>query len=495
LHRIWAFVAGVPVGILAALASGGSAWLALDLAAAAGGFAMLLLVTVAGRYASPEVERAQLAGAASIGLAAIPAAAGAWLGLLPGARWMLAIVILAIALGLLRAMRGHGPRSSLRHQAAAAGAALAIGALATVAAAGVLAALGARGVDATQTQKRASAAFDVDASVALGPDPGCEAAAAATTEIARGARPEIGGGGAFVWFDALEADGRRQIHRLERATGTDLCFTCGEAGNNRRPRLSPNGSSVVFETDRHVSAFEPTNWELEIASAQAARPGRSRRLTYDPGPDTYGGFAPGGGLVAWSSGSRGAYAVATAGLRSGHGGLLLATPSPLVAGGASWVVPLAWSPDARALVTLRGDPLGVQETSLLDPATGAHRRLEWPGARTVAAGFSADGTRLAVATTRPAAASAALPKALGFLTARIAALGSDEPTRFRVSGVRVGATAAADLDPVALGEHEAWGHPTGIALEPDGRAFLLGQRSAKGDERILRVELRCAERP
>jgi hypothetical protein len=490
LHRIWAFAAGVPVGILAALAWDGGAWLALDLSAVAGGAAMFLAVALAGRFAVPEVERAQLAGAASVGLAALPAAAGAWIGLLPGARWMLAAVVVAIAFALLRAMRGHGPRSAVQ-QFATAGAALAISTFATVALGGALAAFGAGEPSADQTAKRAAGALDMDASVALGPDPQCEAAVANAHPIGSGARPFVSDGGAVVWFDAVESDGRRQVHRLERASGRDVCWTCGEPGNNRRPRLSPNGSSLVFETDRYVSAFEPMNWELELASAQSAHPGRSRRLTYDPGPDTYGGYAPGGGLLLWSSGSRGRYAVATAGLRSGHGGLLLSPANPFAEGGASWIVPLAWSPDARALVALRGDPLGVQETTILDPATGTHRRLAWPDARAVAASFSADGTLVAVATTRPAAATAALPKALGFLTARIAALGSDEPTRFRVSGVRIGAPGADELAPVPLGDHEAWGHPTGIALEPDGRAFVLGQRNATGAERLIRVELRC----
>ena len=493
MHRIWAFAAGVPVGILAALASGGSAWLALDLAAAVGGLAMLVAVTIAGRYAGPEVERAQLAGAASVGLAALPAAAGAWLGLLPGARWMLAAVVVAIALALLRAMRGHGPRSSSQQLATALGA-LALSALATIAVAGALAAFGAPAADAERIAKRATGALDVDAGVALGPDPGCEPVVADARSLASGARPFVSDGGGVVWYDAAESDGRRQVHRLERATGRDVCWTCGEPGNNRRPRLSPNGKSVVFETDRYASAFEPVNWELELAGTLAAQPGRSRRLTYEPGPDTYGGFAPGGALLLWSSGERGRYAVATGGLRSGHGGLLLSPPNPIVPGGASGVVPLAWSPDARALMSLRGDPLGVQMTTLVDPATGGERALGWPDARVVAAAFSADGSRLAVATTRPAAAAAALPKALGFLTARIAALGSDEPTRFRVSGVRIGAPDG-ELAAVPLGEHEAWGHPTGIALEPDGRAFVLGQRTATGAERLLRVELRCQGLP
>jgi hypothetical protein len=51
---------------------------------------------------------------------------------------------------------------------------------------------------------------------------------------------------------------------------------------------------------------------------------------------------------------------------------------------------------------------------------------------------------------------------------------------------------------VPLGEAASFGHPTGIALEPDGRAFVLGQRraSAEGaEERLLRIALRCPRLP
>jgi hypothetical protein len=108
----------------------------------------------------------------------------------------------------------------------------------------------------------------------------------------------------------------------------------------------------------------------------------------------------------------------------------------------------------------------------------------------VAASFSGDGTTLAVATRRPAAAAAAVPSTLGFLVARLAALAPREPARFRGTGVRIGPPWADALAEVALGDVARFGHPTGIALEADGRAFVLGQRHGKV-ERLLRVELRC----
>jgi hypothetical protein len=112
-----------------------------------------------------------------------------------------------------------------------------------------------------------------------------------------------------------------------------------------------------------------------------------------------------------------------------------------------------------------------------------------------AAGFSADGSLLAVATTRPAAAARALPTWLGFAVARVAALAGLEGSRLRGTGLRLGPPWAGELAEVPLGELAAWGAPTGLALEPDGRAALLGLRRADGAERLVRVAFRCGDAP
>jgi hypothetical protein len=247
----------------------------------------------------------------------------------------------------------------------------------------------------------------------------------------------------------------------------------------------------VFETDRHASPREPLNWELHLVQAGGEKPRASRRLTYDPAPDRHGGLDPTGQLLVWSSGAGGGYRVASAPLERGHGGLLLGPVRVLAAGGTAWVAPLAWAPDARTLVVLRGDPIGLQSAQAIDPATGRVEPLSRSGAHVAAASFSADGTTLALATTRPAAAAGALPSALGFAVARIAALGGLEGARLRGTGLRIGPPWADSLDDVPLGEVGRFGAPTGLALEPDGRAVVLGQRSADGRERLLRLALRC----
>lgn len=494
MHRIWGLVAGAPVGVLAAFAAGARSWTALEIGAALGGAALLLAVHLAGRFASPEAERgAHLARGASVGLAALPAAAASWLGLQPGALAALAAVVAVLAVRLGFAMRASGPGGGWIRQLADAALAVVAGAVISLAAAALVAALGGPARGPSGGEGLASYVYGIDAGVALGPDPGCAPEVAAQEVLGSGASPAVGDDGRTVWFEAPGPDGRRQIHRLDRAEGSVRCWTCNEPGNNRRPKLSANGASIVFETDRHRAAFEPVNVELHAFSARAAEPKGSRRLTFDPAPDAFGSLDPGGRALVWSSGRGGRYAVARAALLTGHGGLLLGEPGALVAGGATWVAPLAWSPDARALVVLRGDPFGVQHAFALDPATGRETALSRPEARVVAASFSSDGATLAVATTRPAAASAALPEWLGFLTGRLEALGAAEPARFRGSGVRMGPSDGA-LSEVPLGDVARYGYPTGVALEPDARALVLGQRRAapgRAEERLVRIELRC----
>jgi hypothetical protein len=119
VHRIWAFLAGLPVGLLGALAVRHGAWGALELGALAGGVALALGVWLAGRLASHDDARgAHLARASSVGLAALPASAAAWLGLAPGAGASLAVVLAALALFVIRAMRASGPVGGALRQGA-----------------------------------------------------------------------------------------------------------------------------------------------------------------------------------------------------------------------------------------------------------------------------------------------------------------------------------------------------------------------------------------
>jgi hypothetical protein len=166
----------------------------------------------------------------------------------------------------------------------------------------------------------------------------------------------------------------------------------------------------------------------------------------------------------------------------------------LYAGGSRWAAPLAWAPDARSLVVVRGNPLRPLEAVSIDLATGVRSSVgeDVPGSAT--ASFTADGGWLALPTTTRGRVAGLLPSRLGFLVAPVDALLVRDAPRFRGSGVRTGEPWGAGAE-LALGDVAAWGEPTGIALEPDGRAFVLGQRrrGVNGpEERLLRIELDCA---
>jgi hypothetical protein len=246
----------------------------------------------------------------------------------------------------------------------------------------------------------------------------------------------------------------------------------------------------VFDTDRHAVWDDLANTEVYVVTASGQPGALSRRLTWSRGRDDHAMYDPSGRGIVWTRARERDFAVVRASLRSGHGGLLLGPERTLARGGLRWVAALGWSPDARALVTGRGHALRPLHARRLDPATGAQRDLGDDVAGSVS--FSADGTWMAVATTRPSGAASLVPSRAGFLLARLTPLLRDElPPGRGGSGVRFGPTQG-ELAPVELGRDAAWGEPTGLSLAPDATAFVLGQRRGEGEERLLWVELACA---
>ena len=59
----------------------------------------------------------------------------------------------------------------------------------------------------------------------------------------------------------------------------------------------------------------------------------SRRLSFLRGPDSHPIFGPGPQMVTWSHRESGRYQVVAAGIRSGHGGILLGNLGVLADGG------------------------------------------------------------------------------------------------------------------------------------------------------------------
>lgn len=498
LWRAWSFASGLPLGAFAAIAWAPDTERALarvPWGALAGGAVLVALVSLLARWRDEEPERGRhLAMAASLGWLALPAAAAWWLGFAPGRAGWLALCVAALAVALWRGATAIGPaggpaRGVLRVASAVVGGALAALVIGSAWAA-------ARGSGVPEPAPRlATLVYDLDAAVVTRPLPAC-APEARSVRVLRehGAHPALAPDGRTLWFDAaVPADGgRRQIHRLERGSGEVTCWTCGQPGNNVRPMVGSNGLGLVFDSDRHATWLHPDDTELYLSATNRAM--QARRLTFHPGPDERALLGPDARLLAWSRREGGRWEVATAALRSGHGGLLLGNVGVLAEGGAQWIAPLAWSADARTLVAARGNPFAPLAGFALDPATG--EQVVVGEGLAPAASFVADGGWLAFATTQGGHWGGALPAALGFaLGARATAIETHAPLR---TGTRVWTGPAADpsaAQEIALPEEVArWGEPTGVALEPDGTGFVLGQRRAGAqgvEERLLEVELAC----
>jgi hypothetical protein len=490
LWRIWSVLSGLPIGVLVGLVwlpqadPSQLAWTAL-----AGGAVLGILTSLLARWHDDVPDRpSHLATAASAAWLALPAAATVELGLAPGPGAVVLLVGVVLALSLARGTSSIGAAGGALRWVGWAGGAVLLGGLGFVALGAALAQPGS-GTPAPPS-RWAETVYDLDARVATQPLPDCEPRAAATRVLlARGAHPALSSDGAVLWFDAA-VEGRRQIHRLERATGRVACWTCREPGNNLRP--AHGGGRVVFETDRNADWRHPDDTDIHVIRDRAGpRPPVSRRLTFSSEADSHPLVAERSGILVWSRRSGGRYEVVAASILNGHGGTLLGTVGVLASGGAAWIAPLAWSPDARSLVIARGNPFAPLRAVTLDPATGAQVPL---GDDAVAASFDADGGWMALATAHPGHAAGALPAFLGFLLGPFAeARSGREPIRAGTavwSGASPGPGTSVSLDP----ELESWGEPTGIALDPGGTGFVIGQRrrvSGQVEERLVEVRLAC----
>ncbi len=498
LWRLWSFLSGLPLGGFAAIATSPDTETAAARApwgAAAGGLLLVLITAWLARRRDDDSDRGRhLAMAASAGWLAIPAGVASWLGFAPGPVPWLGACIVVLGLALWRGARAIGPGGGLLRQAVGAIAWIALGAVVALVVGASVAAV--RGGRVTAPSARlAGTLYDLDAVVVTQPLPSCNPTPRTVrTLLESGARPSLSPNGRILWFDAPVADeeGRRQIHRLDRETGDVTCWTCGEPGNNMRPDAGDSGLALVFESDREADWRSPDDTEIFLLATE--RQGPSRRLTFRPGPDEWPRLGPRSQWVVWSQRDSGRYQVVSAGLRSGHGGILLGNAGVLATGGAEWIAPLGWAPNGRTLVMGRGNPFAPLEGLAVDPATGTVVGLGDDLAPSAA--FVADGGWLAFPTAQGGHWAGALPRFLGFALAPWARARSREQSLLHGTGIRSGPTSdPTTTRALTLSEELAdWGAPTGLALEPDGRGLILGQRRARSgriDERLLEISLDC----
>ncbi len=499
IWRAWCFAMGLPLGALFAVGWIAEPTFTLVLACSLlSGAGLLVAVSLLVRLRADTAHfSTRLAAASSAGLVALPAGVAQVLGFAPGAAWLLALCGSTLALALGWGLRS-GPRLSLRQVTWAALLSPVAGSLLVGGLSGAAAALAPRA--APMSEHGVALIFHQDARVATRAMPCCrQVVSEARVLLERGAHPRINSDGTELWFDAPVEGGLRQVHRLDLVGGEVVCWSCGQPGNNQRPAPAPGGAMIVFDSDRHASRFDPTDTELYRMNAHGDEPpAHARRLTYAAGADEQAIFSALPGSVLWSRREAGRYFVASAAFRSSHGGTQLRDPSVVYAGGTSWVAPLAWSPNARTLLVARGNPLAPLAVLAIDPATGAEKELlsDAPGRASI--GFNADGGWVALARTGRGRAAGWLPQSAGFLVAPLYALEAPGRPSFRGTAIVTGSTHDA-LRPVELGEHGAWGEPTGVALYPNGDALVVGQRRSResgAEERLLELRLTClAETP
>jgi hypothetical protein len=111
LWRLWCFVAGLPVGLLAVLAASEEAGprALVGGAVAAGALLATAASLIARRYDGEVARPMHLATASSAGLIGLPACALALWSAAPGAGATCALLLGALAVALWRAARVHGP--------------------------------------------------------------------------------------------------------------------------------------------------------------------------------------------------------------------------------------------------------------------------------------------------------------------------------------------------------------------------------------------------
>jgi len=500
----WAFIAGLPVGALLGwvlLGAPHSSKSPEQLLYCALGFGILWALLISSISLFREGEpggRRHVAIAGSSALVGVPALFAAVAQLSAG--WMLISTVFAVmGIGFLYGFwTSAQPGGWLRQILFALGFTV-VGGMMVFGTALLVAT--SRAMPPLYDEPRAAAIYDIDARVVNRPLPTCGSDPQKIEVLLdRGARPRLGGEGRFVWFDAA-VEGARQIHRLELESRDLQCWTCGEAGNNLRPAPVKGVKAVVFETDRYTSLWEPFNTELQGIEAGSGPSSPSRRLTRNTGPDDHAIAGPERNRIVWSQLNAGRYAIVTARLQRRVQGFSFGSVETLEAGGSAWLAPAAWSPNARAMVVVEGNPFRPLAAHSIDFATGLITSMAGDLTSAGAVAFNGDGSWMVTVREKERAARGPLgwlAPVAGFVLAAHATVREREGPLLRVAEptVRLSKFGSVGVD-VSLGKHGNWGAITGLTATADGTQIILGQqattreRNAGPKERLLLLTLAC----
>ena len=207
-------------------------------------------------------------------------------------------------------------------------------------------------------------------------------------------------------------------------------------------------------------------------------------------------LGPEGGLLVWSRQEDGRQELVGAGIRGGHGGILLGAPTAVARGGLAAVMPLAWSSDARSVIFVRGNPLGTPAAFRLDPATGVETPIG-DAAVGAPAGTSAMAAGSRWPPARPRGLVARLPAWLGFAIAPLATVLRARRCIARRDAAYGSESRPSQAIPSISASCPRGARPRGVALDPSGTSLVLGQRRvtpAGVEERLVEAQLDCDPR-